>query len=198
MRSSQAAGRHAVPVQRARAFPGGLQERQREVPGGGCLGGRGDARGVWGEVGLVIGSVDVGRQRRVGLGGSRGGREQPGRGGGQRGGGRSEHRPGRGPGGDRDRARGRGIAGDLGPCRPGPTPAEPPRGRANVKVAHGKGNPEGNRNRATAEGTEPENAGRRETRGRRRKGKNPAGKRETGGKPAGGTGGRAVRPQTTR
>jgi hypothetical protein len=56
----------------------------------------------------------------------------------------------------------------------------------------------GNRNRATADGTEPENAGRRETRGRRMTGKNPAGKRETGGKPAGGTGGRALRPQTTR
>ena len=38
---------------------------------------------------------------------------------------------------------------------------------------------------ATAEGDEPENAGRRETRGRRTKGKNPAGKRETGGKPQG-------------
>jgi hypothetical protein len=38
---------------------------------------------------------------------------------------------------------------------------------------------------ATAEGNEPENAGRWETRGRRAKGKSPAGKRETGGKPAG-------------
>jgi hypothetical protein len=38
---------------------------------------------------------------------------------------------------------------------------------------------------ATAEGTEPENAGRRVTRRRRATGKNPVGKRrETGGKPA--------------
>ncbi len=56
----------------------------------------------------------------------------------------------------------------------------------------------GNRNWATADGNEPENAGRRETGGRRTKGENPAGKRETGGKPAGETGGREVRPQTTR
>ncbi len=51
----------------------------------------------------------------------------------------------------------------------------------------------GNRNRATAEGTEPENTGRRGTGGRWTKGKNPAGKRETGGKPTGETGGREVR-----
>jgi hypothetical protein len=82
-------------------------------------------------------------------------------------------------GGSRDRARGRGLAGDLGPCRPGPMPAEPPGGSATVRVAQGEGEPggkpKGNRNRATAEGTEPENAGRRETRGRRRKGKDPGG-----------------------
>ena len=52
-----------------------------------------------------------------------------------------------------------------------------------------EGNPEGRRRgtgtRATAEGDEPENAGRRETRVRRAKGESPAGKRETGGKPAG-------------
>ena len=45
---------------------------------------------------------------------------------------------------------------------------------------------------------QPENAGRREARGRRTKEKNPAGNRETGGKPAGETGGRVMRPQTTR
>jgi hypothetical protein len=44
--------------------------------------------------------------------------------------------------------------------------------------------PKGTGTRATAEGDEPENVRRRETRGRRAKGKNPAGKRETGGKPA--------------
>jgi hypothetical protein len=83
---------------------------------------------------------------------------------------------------------GRGGTGDLGPCRPGPTPAESPRGSASVSVARRRepgGKPTGTGTRATAEGDEPENAGRRETRGRRAKGKNPAGKRETGGKPAG-------------
>src|SRR6266571_3783860 len=52
-----------------------------------------------------------------------------------------------------------GIApgtGDLGPGRTGPTPAEPPGGSANVKVAQGEGNPEGNRR-----GTEPDSDGRR-------------------------------------
>ena len=47
------------------------------------------------------------------------------------------------------------------------------------------GTPKGTGTGATAEGDEPENAGRRETRGRRAKGEKPAGKRETGGKPAG-------------
>jgi hypothetical protein len=47
------------------------------------------------------------------------------------------------------------------------------------------GTPKGNGTRATAEGDEPENAGRRETRGRRAKGENPAGKRETGESPRG-------------
>ena len=77
------------------------------------------------------------------------------------------------------------------------TPTASPRGRATVKpaqVLEPRGKPMGNRHRATAEGHEPEtaerrepeeNAGRRETRGRRAKGTNPAGKRETGGKPAG-------------
>src|SRR6516164_3698149 len=75
-----------------------------------------------------------------------------------------------------------GIApgtGDLGPGRTGPTPAEPPGGSANVKVAQGEGNPEGIRRepnrKATAEGTEPEHAERRETGGRRTKGKSPGG-----------------------
>jgi hypothetical protein len=102
----------------------------------------------------------------------------------------------------RSRRGGRGRTGDLGPCRPGPTPVEPPRGSANVKVAQGKGTrrdtegepepgqrPKGTNRRTPDEG-KPGEGGRR--------GKNPAGKRETGGKPAGGTGGREVRPQTTR
>ena len=63
-------------------------------------------------------------------------------------------------GGSRDRARGRGITGDLGPCRPGPTPAEPPRGSATVKIAQGKGNPEGNR-RGTGTGQRPKGPNRR-------------------------------------
>ena len=76
-------------------------------------------------------------------------------------------------GGSRSRRGGRGRAGDLGPCRPGPTPAEPPRGRANVKIAQGNGNPEGNRggtgtgqrpkgtNRRTPDEGKPEEGGRR-------------------------------------
>jgi energy-coupling factor transporter ATP-binding protein EcfA2 len=97
---------------------------------------------------------------------------------------------------------GRGRTGDLGPCRPGPMPAEPSRGSVNVRIAQGKGSPEGNRRR-TGTGQRPKGTNRRtpdegkpEEGGRR--GKNPAGKRETGGKPAGETGGREVRPQTTR
>ena len=76
-------------------------------------------------------------------------------------------------GGSRSRRGGRGRTGDLGPCRPGPTPAEPPRGSANVKIAQGKGNPEGNRggtgngqrpketNRRTPDEGKPEEGGRR-------------------------------------
>src|SRR5271167_2113932 len=59
-----------------------------------------------------------------------------------------------------------GIApgtGDLGPGRTGPTPAEPPGGSANVKVAQGEGNPEGNRR-----GSEPDSDGRRDGTGERR------------------------------
>src|SRR5271165_2583420 len=63
-------------------------------------------------------------------------------------------------GGSRDRARGRGISGDLGPCRPGPTPAEPPRGSATVKIAQGKGTLEGNR-RGTGTGQRPKGPNRR-------------------------------------
>ena len=102
----------------------------------------------------------------------------------------------------RSRRGDRGGTGDLGPCRPGPTPAESPRGSANLSVARRRepgGKPKGNRNRAvTAEGNnrrtpgegKPEDGGRRKPR--------TAGKRATGGKPAGETGGREVRPQTTR
>ena len=86
-----------------------------------------------------------------------------------------------------------GRTGDLGPCRPGPTPEEPPLGSAIVKIAQGRGT-----RRDTEGEPEPGNGRRgqtgerrrRETRGRRAKGENPAGKRETGGKPAGETGGR--------
>ena len=92
--------------------------------------------------------------------------------------------------GSRDSKRGgRGRTGDLGPRRPGPTPAEPARASANVKIAQGKGNPEGNRRR-TGTGQRPKGTNRRmpdegkpEEGGRT--GENPAGKRETGGKPAG-------------
>jgi hypothetical protein len=55
---------------------------------------------------------------------------------------------------------GRGRTGDLGPCRPGPTPAEPPRGSATVTIAQGKGNPEGNRRR-TGTGQRPKGPNRR-------------------------------------
>jgi hypothetical protein len=54
-----------------------------------------------------------------------------------------------------------------------------------------------NRNRAAAEGTEPENAGRRETGDGGRRGK-PGGQTGNRRKARRGTGGRAVRPQTTR
>ena len=73
----------------------------------------------------------------------------------------------------RSRRGGRGRTGDLRPGRLGPTPAEPPRGSANVKIAQGKGNPEGNRggtgtgqrpkgtNRRTPDEGKPEEGGRR-------------------------------------
>ena len=73
----------------------------------------------------------------------------------------------------RSRRGGRGRTGDLGPCRPGPTPAEPPRGSANVKIAQGKGTrrdtegepepgqrPKGTNRRTPDEG-KPEEGGRR-------------------------------------
>ena len=60
----------------------------------------------------------------------------------------------------RDPARGRGRTDDLGPCRPGPTPAEPLRGGASVEIAQGKGNPEGNRRR-TGTGQRPKGTNRR-------------------------------------
>src|SRR5271169_283276 len=95
-----------------------------------------------------------------------------------------------------------GIApgtGDLGPGRTGPTPAEPPGGSANVKVAQGEGNPEGNRTgqrRPKARNLRTPGEGKPEEGGRR--GRARVGKRETGGKPTEGTGGREMRPQTTR
>ncbi len=81
------------------------------------------------------------------------------------------------------RRRGRPGTGDLSPCRTGPTPAEPPRGSASglLKGKETRRETEGERNRTvTAEGKEPEDAGRRETRGRRTKGKN---RRADDGKP---------------
>ena len=46
---------------------------------------------------------------------------------------------------DRDPGRGsRGRTGDLSPRRPGPVPGELPRSSGKVKIARGKGNPEGN------------------------------------------------------
>jgi hypothetical protein len=54
-----------------------------------------------------------------------------------------------------------------------------------------------NRNRAAAEGTEPENAGRRET-GTAGEGGGPGGQTGNRRKARRGTGGRALRPQTTR
>jgi hypothetical protein len=63
-------------------------------------------------------------------------------------------------GGSRDRARGRGITGDLGPRRRGPTPAEPPRSSATVKIAQGKGTQQGNR-QGTGTGQWPKGPNRR-------------------------------------
>src|SRR5207249_6388653 len=48
------------------ALLGRLEERQREVLRPRLLGGRGDARRVGGEIGLVVGRIDVRGQRRVG------------------------------------------------------------------------------------------------------------------------------------
>ena len=55
---------------------------------------------------------------------------------------------------------GGGRTGDLGPCRPGPTPAEPPRGSAIVRIAQGEGTPEGHR-RGTGAGQRPKGTNRR-------------------------------------
>jgi hypothetical protein len=97
---------------------------------------------------------------------------------------------------------GGGITGDLGPCRPGPAPAELPRGSATVKIALGKGTPQGNR-RGTGTGPRPKgtnrrtpNEGKPEDGGGRGRTRRANGKPEES--PPGGTGGRAVRPQTTR
>jgi len=96
--------------------------------------------------------------------------------------------------------RGRGSTCDLGPCRPGPNAggiAPRQRYREGCSGEREPRAPTGIRRRATAEGNEPEEGGRRATGGRRAKGTNPAGKRETGGKPAGDPAGREVRPQIT-
>jgi hypothetical protein len=80
----------------------------------------------------------------------------------------------------------------LALARPGPAPAEPPPGQRYRGDCLGEGELEGDRRgtgtRAAAEGNEPENARRRETRG----------KAGEGGEPGRQTGGREVRPQTTR
>ncbi len=87
-------------------------------------------------------------------------------------------------GGSRDRGRGgRGRTGDLCPCRPGPTPAEPPRGSANVKIAQGKGNPEGNRT-GTGTGQRPKGTNRRTPdEGKPEEGGRRGGTRRANGKP---------------
>jgi hypothetical protein len=105
-------------------------------------------------------------------------------------------------GGSRDPARGRGRTDDLGPCRPGPTPAEPLRGGASVEIAQGKGNPEGNRRR-TGTGQRPKGTNRRTPdQGEPREGGRRGRTRRANGKPEESppreTGGREVRPQTTR
>jgi hypothetical protein len=69
---------------------------------------------------------------------------------------------------------GRGRTGDLGPCRPGPTPAAPPRGSANVKIARGR-EPGGEPEPGDGRRVQPENAGRRETIRRRATGTNLGG-----------------------
>jgi hypothetical protein len=56
--------------------------------------------------------------------------------------------------------KGRGGSGDLGPCRAGLTPAEPPHSSANVKTTQGKGNLEGNR-RGPGTGGRPRGRSRR-------------------------------------
>jgi hypothetical protein len=76
---------------------------------------------------------------------------------------------------------GRGSTGDLGPCRPGPRPAEPPRGSASVKAAQVKGNPEGNRREPAPGNGRRERTGERRTKGNQRK---HAGRRETTGRRA--------------
>jgi hypothetical protein len=92
-------------------------------------------------------------------------------------------------GGSRDRARGCGITGDLGPCRPGPTPAEPPRGSATVKIAQGNGTPEGNRGEPDPGHGRRDRTGERRTKGNQRKageGKELGGQTGNRRKPAGG------------
>ncbi len=98
-------------------------------------------------------------------------------------------------------ARGRGGTGDLGPCRPGPTPAESPRGSANMSVARRRepgGKPKGNRNPGNGR---RRRTGERRTTGNQRKageGEEPGGQTGNRRKARRGTGGHDVRPQTTR
>ena len=93
---------------------------------------------------------------------------------------------------------GRGRTGDLGPCRPGPTPAAPPRGSANVRIARGKGTRRGTRTGRRPKGT----TGERRTKGNHPKAGDGDEPRRANGKPEesppGEPGGREVRPQTTR
>jgi hypothetical protein len=78
---------------------------------------------------------------------------------------------------------GRGITGDLGPCRPVATPAEPPRGSVTVKIVQGKGI-----RRETDGEPEPGN-GRRDRTGERRTKGNQR-KADDGEEPGGQTGNR--------
>src|SRR5579859_6371584 len=80
-------------------------------------------------------------------------------------------------------ARGRGETGDLGPCRPGPTPAESPRGSANMSVARRRepgGKPKGNRNPGNGR---RRRTGERRTTGNQRKAGERGRTRRANGKP---------------
>jgi len=101
----------------------------------------------------------------------------------------------------RDPSKGPRGTGDLGPCRPGPTPAESPLGSASMSVARRRepgGKPKGNRNPSNGR---RRRTGERRTTGNQRKageGEEPGGQTGNRRKARRGTGGHDVRPQTTR